>query len=82
MRQIEREPIVAVGLMASAETVSFELKGEFADASGVRFAAGSYQAVTACSRPRSVFTRLGSLNKIVAAPRAVALPLLVSRSCS
>ena len=50
MNQIEREPIVAVGLMTGAETVSFELKSEFADASGVRFAAGAYQAVTACSR--------------------------------
>jgi stage II sporulation protein D len=36
--------------MNAVETVSFELKGGFADASGVRFSAGSYQAVTACSR--------------------------------
>lgn len=50
MKPIEREPIVAVGLMTGAGTVSFELKGGFADASGVRFAAGSYQAVTACNR--------------------------------
>lgn len=50
MRQIESEPIVSVGLMNAVETVSFELQGDFADASGVRFNAGSYQAVTACGR--------------------------------
>lgn len=50
MNQIEREPMVAVGLMTGVETASFELKGEFADAGGARFAAGSYQAVIACNR--------------------------------
>ena len=49
MKLIEREPNVAVGLMTGAETVNLELKGEFA-AGGVRFAAGKYQAVTACNR--------------------------------
>ena len=50
MKQIECEPIVSVGLMTDVATVSFELKGEFADAGGVRFVAGNYQAVTACNR--------------------------------
>jgi len=50
MEQIEREPIVAVGLLSGVETVSFELKGEYVDAGGVRFGAGHYQAVTACGR--------------------------------
>ncbi|MFN0108395.1 MAG: SpoIID/LytB domain-containing protein [Blastocatellia bacterium] len=50
MKQIEHQPIVAVGLMAGVENVSFELKGEFASDGGARFVAGSYQAVTACSR--------------------------------
>lgn len=50
MTPIEHQPMVAVGLMTSVETVSFELNGEFADSGGVRFVAGSYQAVTACSR--------------------------------
>ena len=50
MKPIEREPIVSVGLMTGVETVQFELKGEFADLTGVRFGAGNYQAVTACNR--------------------------------
>ncbi len=50
MKQIEHEPIVSVGLMDNAESVSFELKGEFADPTGVRFGAGQYQAITACGR--------------------------------
>ncbi|MEK7833595.1 MAG: SpoIID/LytB domain-containing protein [Acidobacteriota bacterium] len=50
MKQIEREPSVSVGLMTGVETASFELKDDFADAGGARFVAGSYQAVTACSR--------------------------------
>lgn len=50
MKQIDYEPIVSVGLMTGVEQVSYELKGEFADAAGVRFAAGNYNAVTACSR--------------------------------
>jgi len=50
MKQIEREPIVSVGLMNNAQAVSFELKGEFADATGVRFGAGEYQTVIACGR--------------------------------
>jgi SpoIID/LytB domain protein len=50
MEQIEREPIVAVGLMSGVETVSFELKGEYVDAGGVRFGTGGCQAVTACGR--------------------------------
>lgn len=50
MTPIEREPLVSVGLMTGVETVSFELNGEFADSSGVRFVVGSYQAVTACNR--------------------------------
>ncbi len=50
MKPIEREPIVAVGLMIGVETASFELNGEFASAGGARFVAGSYQAVMACSR--------------------------------
>lgn len=50
MKLIEREPNVAVGLMTGAQTVSLELKGEFAASGGVRFAAGNYQAVTACNR--------------------------------
>lgn len=36
--------------MTGAETVHLELKGEFADAGGLRFAAGNYQAVAACNR--------------------------------
>ncbi len=50
MTPIERQPMVAVGLMTGVETVCFELRGEFVDSAGVRFAAGGYQAVTACSR--------------------------------
>lgn len=50
MNQIENEPIVAVGLMSGVETVSFELKGDFVDANGVRFGAGSYHTATACNR--------------------------------
>lgn len=50
MKSIERQPVVAVGLMTGAETVCFELNGEFADADGVRFAAGAYQSVTGCNR--------------------------------
>jgi len=50
MKSIKRQPIVAVGLMTGAETVRFELNGEFTDADGVRFAAGAYQAVTGCNR--------------------------------
>ena len=56
MKQIECEPIVSVGLMTDVATVSFELKGEFADAGGVRFVAGNYQAVTACNRVEIIDT--------------------------
>ncbi|MBS1792136.1 MAG: SpoIID/LytB domain-containing protein [Acidobacteria bacterium] len=50
MKPIERQPIVSVGLMASVETVRFELKGEFVDSTGVRFRADGYQSVAACDR--------------------------------
>lgn len=50
MKQIEREPIVSVGLMNSTESVSFELKGDFVDPAGARFSAGDYQTVIACGR--------------------------------
>jgi hypothetical protein len=50
LKQIEREPMVSVGLITGAETVSFELKGEFADASGALFSSGNYQTATACNR--------------------------------
>jgi SpoIID/LytB domain protein len=36
--------------MSGAETISFELKGEFANADGVRFGAGNYHTVIACGR--------------------------------
>ena len=50
MTPIEHEPNVSVGLLTGAEIVGFELKGEFADPGGARFAAGNYQTVTACNR--------------------------------
>ncbi len=50
MIEIQREPVVAVGLMSKAETVAFELIGEFVEAGGVHFKPGSYQAITACNR--------------------------------
>ena len=50
MTQIEGEPIVSVGLMDNTKSVRFELKGEFADPTGVRFGAGQYQTMIACGR--------------------------------
>lgn len=50
MIQIERQPIVSVGLMNPAENICFELKGDFADQNGVRFSAGAYQTAIACNR--------------------------------
>ncbi|MGH9799098.1 MAG: hypothetical protein ACRD82_01940, partial [Blastocatellia bacterium] len=71
MKQIESEPIVSVGLMTGAETISFELKGDFADSDGVRFVAGIYQAVTACNRVELVDSsgrRFGSVAEIKLSP--------------
>lgn len=50
MKAIECEPVVSVGLMTGVETVSFELKGEFGDSSGVKFQAGNFKALVACNR--------------------------------
>lgn len=50
MKQIEREPIVAVGLMSGVEKVECELKGNFTAGGDVRFGAGAYQTITGCNR--------------------------------
>lgn len=44
MKMIEREPVVAVGLMTGVESVVFELKGAFAHSSGEGLDGGSYRA--------------------------------------
>ncbi|MGH9845593.1 MAG: SpoIID/LytB domain-containing protein, partial [Blastocatellia bacterium] len=43
MKQIETQPVVSVGLMSAAESLRFELKGEFVAADGNRFRPGDYQ---------------------------------------
>ncbi|MGE0885919.1 MAG: SpoIID/LytB domain-containing protein [Blastocatellales bacterium] len=50
LKQIDREPIVAVGLMSGVEKVEFELKGDFTAGDDVRFGAGAYQTNTGCNR--------------------------------
>jgi len=44
MNKVEREPVVAVGLMTGAESVVFDLKGAFENADGERLDGGSYRA--------------------------------------
>jgi stage II sporulation protein D len=44
MKTIDREPVVAVGLMTGAESVVFELKGAFVNSAGERLNGGSYRA--------------------------------------
>jgi stage II sporulation protein D len=44
LKTSEREPSISIGLMTGVQTVSFELKGEFAGSDGARFNAGSYLA--------------------------------------
>jgi SpoIID/LytB domain protein len=43
----DHEPLISIGLMVGPESVSYELKGEFVGADGVRVNAGSYQATMA-----------------------------------
>ncbi len=45
MNAIERQPLVSVGLLTGAETVAFQLHGEFRTPAGERFAPGEYRAV-------------------------------------
>ncbi len=45
MKDIQSEPIIAVGLMTGVKQVSFQLSGEFLSKNGQRFLPGSYQAV-------------------------------------
>lgn len=80
MKPIERQPIVAVGLMTCAETVRFELNGEFVDANGVLFAAGTYQAVSGCNRVEITDARgrrFGSSDEIRLSPIAESSSFLV-----
>jgi stage II sporulation protein D len=44
MQKIDREPTVSVGLMTSAESVGFELKGAFMNSAGERLDGGNYRA--------------------------------------
>src|SRR5215475_5477084 len=44
MKRVEREPVVAVGLMTGTENVVFELKGAFVNASGEQLTGGSFRA--------------------------------------
>jgi len=44
MKKVEREPVVAVGLMTGAESVVFELKGSYVNSDGEHLAGGSYRA--------------------------------------
>src|SRR5262245_57334914 len=44
MEMVEREPVVAVGLMTGAESVVFELKGAFVSAGGEQLTGGSFRA--------------------------------------
>src|SRR5215813_13781779 len=44
MKKVEREPVVAVGLMTGAERVVFELNGSYLNSDGEHLAGGSYRA--------------------------------------
>ncbi len=44
MKTVDREPVVAVGLMTGAESVIFELRGAFVNSAGERLNGGSYRA--------------------------------------
>src|SRR5262245_22599464 len=44
MKVIDHEPVVSVGLMTGAESVSFELKGAFVNSAGARLGGGIYRA--------------------------------------